>query len=309
MPREPSGSAAWRQVATAVPPTAAQASLLRSVWRPTALPRFLLVGLATSSVIHVTAVLLIGAIWGGRWLQRSPPEGTSAIRLSAASILVSGASPGERADDEPTIPLRTSVADEPPQPPRRVLQARPMPISRRGELPPASGEETQDVELQFAANITSPIHEATTFDQPLDAPLLGLKSHPKLPRQPPRVKPLMPHSAEAAPRAIASVASKDSRGAQTDLPQRKLYSPPPIYPPEALAARLTGRVVLRVTVETDGRVARVSVYRTSGVRSLDQAALEAVRQWRFEPTRRAGISVISEIAVPVRFELDPSSTR
>jgi protein TonB len=101
----------------------------------------------------------------------------------------------------------------------------------------------------------------------------------------------------------ASAASQASSGAEGDQPARIVTNAPPIYPPEALAARLTGRVVLRVTVGIDGRAVRAAVHRSSGIASLDAAALAAVRSWRFAPARRGGVAVERDIAVPVRFTL------
>lgn len=61
--------------------------------------------------------------------------------------------------------------------------------------------------------------------------------------------------------------------------------------------------MLRVKVGADGRVQDVSIRRSSGFPSLDQAALAAVRRWRFDPARAAGVVVASEVEVPVRFQL------
>lgn len=101
----------------------------------------------------------------------------------------------------------------------------------------------------------------------------------------------------------ASAASAASFGAEGDQPASILANAPPIYPPDALAARLTGRVILRVTVSVDGHAARAAVHRSSGIASLDAAALTAVRSWRFAPARRGGVAIERDIAVPVRFTL------
>jgi protein TonB len=49
-----------------------------------------------------------------------------------------------------------------------------------------------------------------------------------------------------------------------------------------------GVVVLRVMIETDGRAAQVVVARSSGSARLDQAAIAAIRQWRFIPAQQGG---------------------
>jgi protein TonB len=55
----------------------------------------------------------------------------------------------------------------------------------------------------------------------------------------------------------------------------------PIYPPIAKAARVTGTVVLQVTISKTGEVERLRV--VSGPAMLQQAALDAVKTWRYRP--------------------------
>jgi protein TonB len=100
-----------------------------------------------------------------------------------------------------------------------------------------------------------------------------------------------------------SASARRSDGARNEAPPRRVFSPQPRYPPDLLAARVTGLVKLRVHVARDGRVKRAAIHRSSGRRALDQAALEAVRRWRFEPARRAGIAISREVIVPIRFTI------
>jgi protein TonB len=84
---------------------------------------------------------------------------------------------------------------------------------------------------------------------------------------------------------------------------RLLSNPAPRYPAEALTGGVQGVVLLRVRVGADGRVVSAGVYRSSGVAALDEAALDAIRRWRFTPARRRGVPVAREVAVPVRFTI------
>ena len=56
---------------------------------------------------------------------------------------------------------------------------------------------------------------------------------------------------------------------------------PPVYPPIAVSAKIEGVVILEATVGRDGRVEAVRVLRSVGL--LDQAAKDAVMQWRYAP--------------------------
>lgn len=64
-----------------------------------------------------------------------------------------------------------------------------------------------------------------------------------------------------------------------------------------------GRVVLRVEVLADGSAGAVSVAKSSGHEALDDAALEAVRRWKFVPAKRDGAAVNSSVNVPINFNL------
>lgn len=76
----------------------------------------------------------------------------------------------------------------------------------------------------------------------------------------------------------------------------------PVYPPMAQMMRLSGIVLLRAIIGTDGAVQRVEVL--SGNPILAQAAVAAVRQWRYQPTRLDGQPVEVETSVTVTFVLN-----
>lgn len=82
-----------------------------------------------------------------------------------------------------------------------------------------------------------------------------------------------------------------------------LNNPAPRYPYAARQRGQEGRVVLAVRVARDGSALEVRVAESSGHRLLDQAALEAVQGWRFEPAQEAARTVESELLVPVTFRL------
>ena len=63
-------------------------------------------------------------------------------------------------------------------------------------------------------------------------------------------------------------------------------------------------MLLRVLVNARGRVAGVELARGSGTSSLDEAAIQGVRSWEFEPARRGDTPIASTVTVPVRFRLE-----
>ncbi len=77
----------------------------------------------------------------------------------------------------------------------------------------------------------------------------------------------------------------------------------PEYPARARRRGWEGRVLLVVRVRADGAAESVRVASSSGHGILDRAARDAVRRWRFNPARRAGIAVPASLEVPVTFRL------
>ena len=76
----------------------------------------------------------------------------------------------------------------------------------------------------------------------------------------------------------------------------------PVYPPIAAAARIEGDVVISVQIATNGSVA--SEHAVSGPAMLQQAALDAVKKWRFAPftANGAAMPVTTVLTVPFRLE-------
>jgi protein TonB len=75
----------------------------------------------------------------------------------------------------------------------------------------------------------------------------------------------------------------------------------PVYPELAKRARVQGRVVLVVTVDEEGNVSDIKV--SAGHPLLDEAALTAVRQWKYSPTLLNGEPVPVIATVTVIFNL------
>lgn len=81
----------------------------------------------------------------------------------------------------------------------------------------------------------------------------------------------------------------------------KLRDVKPVYPPLAQESRVQGIVILEVTIDGTGAVSDAKVLR--GVPLLDDAALEAVRQWQYSPTLLNGVPVPVIMTVTVTFTL------
>jgi TonB family protein len=119
------------------------------------------------------------------------------------------------------------------------------------------------------------------------------------------VKHVLDHIAVAPAATGAGAATPPA--ASTDAPVRvgsvqppqKTKDVPPVYPPIAAASHVQGSVIVEVTIGPDGKVQDARVLRS--IPLLDQAALDAVRQWEYTPTLLNGKPVPVRITAAVKF--------
>ncbi|ACF52602.1 MULTISPECIES: energy transducer TonB [Stenotrophomonas] len=108
----------------------------------------------------------------------------------------------------------------------------------------------------------------------------------------------------AEPAPVQAAPSIDSSTPLAGAQLQYRSAPPPTYPVPALRNHEQGTVLLRVEVDNSGQPVVVSIERSSGSRSLDQAARQQVlKHWRFEPAQREGVAVPAIGLVPVQFSL------
>ena len=81
-----------------------------------------------------------------------------------------------------------------------------------------------------------------------------------------------------------------------------LHNPAPTYPSQSRRLKEEGTVLSLVRVSAEGSPANVEVRQSSGFERLDEAALQAVRQWRFVPAKRGSQNVAASVLVPIQFK-------
>jgi TonB family protein len=104
-------------------------------------------------------------------------------------------------------------------------------------------------------------------------------------------------SAEAAPQKPMRV-----RISGNIMQKQIIQNAAPVYPPIARAAQVQGTVVFHAIIATDGSVEQLEL--VSGPPLLVRAALDAVKQWRYQPTTLNGQAVEVDTTVEVVFTLD-----
>jgi periplasmic protein TonB len=179
-------------------------------------------------------------------------------------------------------------------PPRRPKRSQPREAKTDRDTRPQRSARPREV---GSADVPSLRHRRSEVPQVVQAEPIEVP-----PMRPPAPAKLQPASANAARQpSVNSVAQ--TVGTTPTKPAQPINNPNPTYPPEAVQQGLEGRVILSVTIAASGEVTRVTVAESCGYDVLDQAALDAVRRWRFSPATRGGKPVEWTARLPIRFRL------
>ncbi|MDP1539829.1 MAG: energy transducer TonB [Moraxellaceae bacterium] len=133
-----------------------------------------------------------------------------------------------------------------------------------------------------------------------DAPA-PVKAEPK-PAEP-KPEPVNEVVQASAAAANESAAALNSSVVAPRFDAAYLNNPSPAYPMQSRRLNEAGRVLLRVQVSETGNALQVQLHQSSGYSRLDQAALDAVKRWRFVPARRGDIAISEWVIVPITFNL------
>ncbi|MCE9609118.1 MAG: energy transducer TonB [Chthoniobacter sp.] len=182
--------------------------------------------------------------------------------------------------------------------------ARPLPVAQP-EVEVSLVEAAPAAPAQTSPEVAPPPEEPLVEPKPEEIPEPTPKPRPP---EPPRVsvprvvRPIAPAPRVGTAGGAGTTAVSAGAGLGNTKPRYR-SNPRPDYPAEARRLRQKGRVLLDVEVSAEGRALSVEIKRSSGVPSLDAAALAAVRRWTFEPARTAGVAVSARVEVPVQFDL------
>jgi TonB family protein len=114
--------------------------------------------------------------------------------------------------------------------------------------------------------------------------------------QAPAAKPRLAKATRAAP-AIAKTAGINREVALVAKPH-------PLYPAQAMRAHEQGTVMVLAQVDVNGHVSDTRVVKRSGSTTLDRAASNEVRGWKFSPALHNGQAIMASVEVPVSYRLD-----
>jgi len=217
-----------------------------------------------AAIAAIVALIAIGSIIGWRWLREPEPvNGTN--RLAAGDA-----------------PARATTTPSVATPPRSTERESATP-SATATSPGPSSPPSSLAQKRPAATRTEPAVRPTPAAQkPIPQPI---EARPEPERPPP------PPPSPTQPVRV---------GGNIKVPT-KLKDVPPVYPPIAQSARVQGVVIIEATIGGNGKVTNARVLRS--IPLLDEAAIEAVRQWEFAPTLLNGVPIPVIMTVTVQFTL------
>lgn len=159
-------------------------------------------------------------------------------------------------------------------------------------------------EMSVSVALPSSPHIAAAPSYP--APPVPAKPQVRQPPAPQTVAPPIATTTDVAPSAapvVAAPATPSLPDREPDFQAAYLNNPAPAYPLVARRMGWDGKVIVSVEVLANGVAGQVKVYQSSGHEALDNAALQAVRGWKFVAARQAGQLVNKWFLVPIPFIL------
>ncbi len=250
--------------------------------------------------IGIAATLLLAA--GVVWYMRQPANLIS-------SLLASKPAPAQAAHFSP--PVVSTPAPRPSAPPASVTKPAPEPTSSpvlHSEPPAAAAPAASPA----AKNLKPPPRPAPPVEEP-KKPAVGevhlatpVVNHAGIPQEGNESAPSIDASQSANADPLVGLAAGHRKEPTAPLPvggdlkqASLLKSVSPIYPPTAKAQNISGDVNIDALVDANGSVSTVKII--SGPTMLHQAALNAVKQWKYEPAQLNGQPTAVHVSVTVHF--------
>ena len=247
------------------------------------------------------SLLIHGTFWWLSQRQEMAPETLPKPKAALDVLLLPAPSPSPPAASlEPAPPKpNVTVAPPKPQPPKRVPSSEPA----KRPLPRKPLEEDPNRFVPSKPKVTKPPQEAPV--PPLERPVQEKSDVPKKASETDaRPKESAPSNTPSKPSATPKDQTAGSGAYEGPKANAAyLHNPKPLYPAMAKRRQWEGKVILKVKVLASGAASEVSIQTSSGHEILDEAALDAVRQWHFVPAKRGGQPVDSLVNVPINFNL------
>lgn len=279
-------------------------------------------GWTTSGVVHISVVAIACASWSLMPINRGdegatqvieiewktvaetvPPASSVTARLpsdsdeSVDNELVAPANPLIRDDskDVDSVYESTFTRSEPVA--LRVTQSGTLPLIQKTHA------EIELNERSSSHQTRERLERSINHDVCDEIDLLAESE--RIPTSPPDVitEPVEVPIAPAVPSSASSAAQSKTNAISRYPVKIETESPPPLYPKECLVERREGVAIIKVTVAANGTVANAQLHRSSGDSRLDEAAIVAVRKWKYQVLESHIATGLKPFGVRVEFEL------
>jgi TonB family protein len=271
----------------------------------------------TPLIIAGTAVLLVGLGTGWFFMHRGSVA-TSVVPVPVASQPSTPVRPAETSAPEPVVIAQDAVHQAPPSPPvvstissvSTDIVAAPAASASQATRRPVSNVDVKQPEQ--AAHRRQPIPDLKMSAPTTESRNAGRLVDGSVPNIA-DVAAANPMIATPAGAMLANVARTDNPPApspavagsgpltKTIRDAKLISSTRPVYPPMAKQANVEGDVLLSAEVDATGKV--IGAKAISGPVLLRQAAIDAVRQWKYEPALINGKSASTQVSVKIEFRL------
>lgn len=229
------------------------------------------------------------------------PVGTQASTISLQFVKAPSASALKKSQIQPTESTNLKSSSEPKPPTTKAAQpvANKKPVTKPKSVTkplPVKKKKSIDKQTVVKKEIEKkPVSKRSVVKEPSIT-----KPQPKA-----KVEPVI----EKELTAQASPASSAKQGVSEKpilIEQPSFLAPPtkPRYPRLAQRRGIEGTAMYEIWLDENGQQIKQNLLSSSGASMLDQAALEAIKKWKFSPRKINGTSIAHRVQVPIRFKLD-----
>ncbi len=227
------------------------------------------------------------------------PIAASPVTLSLSYKTVKKHTP--QPEQKPEKPIKKAVPQKKPPVPKKKAIA-PLPEKQKIVV-----KKTEPIKKLKAAEVLPPPEiPEPSIKEPVDTPPLTIEDdfplaentdEPQEANEPENSDRLITESVSSTAPVISPAEVKEA------VPVY-LENPKPLYPRIARKRGYEGTAILNVFVGKQGYVKDITVFKSTGHRSLDRAALSCLKKWLFEPGQSNGRKIEMWVKVPVRFRLE-----
>lgn len=105
--------------------------------------------------------------------------------------------------------------------------------------------------------------------------------------------------------SLYAVPDSSAQSAAFDVRPTPIKTPPPEYPYALRRDGVSGIVAVKVEIDENGAVTNCTVSKSSNA-GFDDAAIRAVKTWKFKPAQKDGAPVKISLVIPIKFNVEDS---